>query len=269
MIRNEYIKQIEKVAQDEIENQSALSKLKDSYMDVKINNAKKNMLRTTGAVVGTGIAMKKGMPLGKAVANGGMAGIAVGDIAGATIIPTRDLYKKHIEAFGVAPSIKDTGKVIAANTLPAAAFWGAAYGTKLGIQKRNAIAQKMGDKASDVTTKPKRLAELRDAIVDMIPEDGPRDSNGLVILTPEQKSNISNYSKRGFGNILFGDGAGDAIVEQGGVGLGKLMLKKGKGASKAMIVPTIASSVMDVPAMYVSPRNIVNAKKRKNEQAEK
>lgn len=267
-MREIYKEQIEKIAQDQSSIKSKLSRLKDSYVDAQVNDGKKRITAAIGGALGTGVGLANKKSLREAFLTTGMAGAAIGDIAGATVFPARDLYKRHIEEFGEAPDVATTSKVVAANVLPSLALWGAAYGTKAGINKRKETAGAIYDGVKNNLEKPRKLFAVRDEIVDMIPSDGPRDANNMVILTPEQKKELMDYAKRRAGNILAGDGAGDAFAEGGTKAFGKVIMDRTLNKSKNLVGPAIASTAMGVPAMYFTPRNVVNAKKRRLEQSE-
>lgn len=265
-MREIYKEQIEKVAQDQ--SKSKLSKLKDSYVDAQVNNGKKRITAAIGGALGTGVGLARKKSLKEALMTTGMAGAAIGDIAGATVFPARELYKRHIEEFGESPDLASTGKVIAASALPSVALWGAAYGTKAGINKRKEVAGAMYDGVKNNLQKPGKLFAVRDEIVDMIPSDGPRDANNMVILTPEQKKELLDYAKRRAGNIIAGDGAGDAFAEGGAKAFGKVIMGRTLDKSKGLAAPAVGLAAMRVPSMYYTPRNVIEAKKRKLEQSE-
>ena len=95
----------------------------------------KGRLRRGGALVGTAIALQGGKPLAQAIGDGGIAGTAIGDLVGSTVLPVKDLYSKHKEEFGASPDAKSVAKVLVANALPSAALWGSLYGFKKGALK--------------------------------------------------------------------------------------------------------------------------------------
>lgn len=119
----------------------------------------KNVLRGGGALAGTALALKSGKPLSKAIADGGIAGTAIGDMIGSTVLPARDLYKKHKDEFGTTPDTKSMVKVIGANALPTAALWGSIYGIKNGAMKKN-IAKNMTDGVNNAISGKKELADV-------------------------------------------------------------------------------------------------------------
>lgn len=99
-----------------------------------INGGAQDIAKNIGGLAGLGIALKKGSSIGKAVSKGVIPGMAIGDIAGAAIIPTYQLYKKHKQEFGEAPDKKILGKVLATNVLPTVGVWGGIYGTKKALK---------------------------------------------------------------------------------------------------------------------------------------
>lgn len=100
------------------------------------NSKTKTMLRGGGALAGTMLSLNKGKSLQQAIVDGGIAGTAIGDMVGTTVLPTRDLYKQHKEEFGTRPDVKSVAKVVGANAIPSAALWGSVYGLKNGAIKK-------------------------------------------------------------------------------------------------------------------------------------
>ena len=150
-----YIDSIEKIASDNTSERSLKDVATDMYEKYKKFNEKKKdfnkqnkmskrLLRTGGALTGIAIATKQGKPIIQAIANGGLAGTAIGDIVGSTVLPAKDMYKKHIEEFGTAPDVKSMAKVVGANAIPTAAMWGGIYGVKKGAMK-NKLSKNISD----------------------------------------------------------------------------------------------------------------------------
>ena len=125
------------------------------------NNHKltKALLRSGGALTGTALAIRGGKPLEKAIGDGGIAGTAVGDLIGSSVLPVKDLYSKHKKEFGTSPDAKSVVKVLGANALPSAALWGGIYGIKHGAIKKN-LSKKMSDGVNNAINGKKELAEI-------------------------------------------------------------------------------------------------------------
>lgn len=142
-------------------------KIKDGYNGIrgkqkefnKKNSKTKKILRSGGALAGTALALKGGKSLPKAIADGGIAGTAIGDMVGSTVLPAMDLYKEHKKEFGTAPDIKSMAKVVGANAIPSAALWGSVYGLKHGAIKKN-ISKTMNDGISNAAKSGTELAKI-------------------------------------------------------------------------------------------------------------
>ena len=120
---------------------NGLNVAKRSFITGQANDYGKEIASLVGTGLGTAIAMKRGKSLGRAVASGGIAGGAIGDILGAATIPTAQLYKKHKKEFGTAPDAKSLSAVLGANVGPQLALWGSLYGLKKGVAKRKAMSE--------------------------------------------------------------------------------------------------------------------------------
>lgn len=188
---------------------------------------KKRALKGLGIAVGTGLSLKKGNSVGSALSKGGLAGLAIGDIAGVTALPIIDLNKKHKAEFGEAADLKSVGQIIASNALPTTAMWGAMYGIKNGIMK-NKIA------------------------------DGIRTNTDKAISSAKEISAINNYTKAtkklpdGIAAETLGGIVGDKSKESVFGTLNALM---------ALMPVTNYSGATAIPAIVLTPDALIQKKK--------
>lgn len=228
MTKNEYLQCLEKIAADETSISNTAKKIKDAYIENKVNDTKKMALRVGAGAVGTALDMRRGKSLPQAIARGGMAGMAMGDISGSAIFPLMSLRKEHKKEFGESPDAKSIAKVMAANVIPTTALWGGLYGVRKGVQKRNEIATKLGD----------NIEKIRD------------NSKGL-------SSHIKYYKEPL--NVIE-SGAGKVYSDINGSLSG---IRQGVMGSAMSFAPLGAAQLLtEIPAVAATPRSIVQSKKR-------
>lgn len=211
-------------------------KIKDGYKNLrekqkefnKNHKLAKGLLRSGGALAGTAMALKGGRPLAQAIGDGGIAGTAIGDLVGSTVLPVKDLYSKHKEEFGTSPDAKSVAKVLGANALPSAALWGSLYGFKKGALK-NSIANSMSTGVNNSISGAKELAEIFNKY------------NGK----PELISSV--------GKDVVEKQINDKFVK---------MWEGGMAVPMAMMTPNVVrKSIASIPGALVTPESIIQKKK--------
>lgn len=211
-------------------------KIKDGYKNLKAKQREfnknhklaKGLLRSGGALAGTAMALKSGKSLAQAVGDGGIAGTAIGDLVGSTVLPIKDLYSKHKEEFGTSPDAKSVAKVLGANALPSAALWGSLYGLQKGALKNN-IANSMSAGVNKSISGAKELAQT-----------------------------FSKYN----GNPELIASVGKNVVEKQINDNFAKMLEGGMAVPMAMMTPNIIrKSINSIPGALVTPESIVQKKK--------
>lgn len=211
-------------------------KIKDGYENLRAkqkefnenHKSEKGRLRRGGALVGTAIALKSGKPLAQAIGDGGIAGTAIGDLVGSTVLPVKDLYSKHKEEFGASPDAKSVAKVLVANALPSAALWGSLYGFKKGALK-NSIANSMSTGVNNSISGAKELAEIF------------KKYNGKPKLIASVGEDVVQKQIK------------DKFVK---------ILEGGMAVPMAMMRPNIVrKSIVSIPGALVTPESIIQKKK--------
>lgn len=259
-----------------------------SIITARMNGELQDAVKNVGGLVGTGLALKSGKSLGKAVASGGLKGMAIGDIAGAATIPTYQLYKKHKKEFGEAPDMKSVSAVMAANVLPTAALWGGIYGLKSGAKhmkdssglvgktiKRggdsvNKVMDNLADGFGDVTSSGKTTIDRIRALA----PSKPRELEKLK--RKHQKVGLTGDEIKRYNNMVDEymkkqESAAKLYDELGGAeGFKKVMQNDMKGigsgvgkVTKAFLPLGLAAEVAAAPTYVVTPGNVIEAKKRK------
>ncbi|MGL5715938.1 MAG: hypothetical protein ACRCX2_23180 [Paraclostridium sp.] len=246
-----YRDEIEKFASsnNETDSQNALSK-KDkilgtakkigrSAIDAKANGYAQDAMSKGGAAIGTALALSKGKKLTNAIATGGLAGMAAGDIAGSLVIPTKQLDRQHKKEFGEKADKKSKAMVLGANALPTAALWGVALGNKK-------IRTKLQTGISDMPKNLKRAvvsqkAAIRDAgrVNTLIDEGKLEQAQKLQDLAQKKMPTRIKHTKDS--------------------------LKKMMGATAAI---GAGGAVAEIPTYIATPRNVIDHKKKKIKQQE-
>lgn len=265
-----------------------------SVATAQINGQAQDTIKNIGGLIGTGIALKGGKSLGKAVVDGGLKGMAAGDILGATTIPTYQLYKKHKKEFGEGPDAKSLAMVMGANVLPTAAMWGGIYGLKNGAKhiknnpgKLGKVIKKGGDAVSKSTD---NFADGFGEVINAGKQIG-KDYRSFVPKKPKELSKIIKKSKTGnlspedmrkyrdmvnaYSSSL--DNATNLLSSVGGVDGAKQIIKKDLksmtgGAKKAVgaFAPlAVAAEIAAVPTYVATPENVIKLKKKKQSEKEK
>lgn len=199
----------------------------------KKNKLTKKLLRGTGALAGTAIAVKSGKPIPQAVGEGGLAGLVAGDMIGATALPLKDLYTAHKREFGTAPDGKSIARVMATNTLPHAALWASVYGLKDGAMRKK-LSDKLTNNISDVV-------------------DGRNETKQIFNKYKTNQQLLANTPPKQVQSELM-----------------KPMTKAGIGAVSAMYATMtpdmINKKILSIPGAYITPESIVQKKKQEIEQ---
>lgn len=259
-----------------------------SILTAQVNGQAQDIVKDIAGVVGTGIALKNGKSLGKAVIDGGLKGMAIGDIAGAATIPTYQLYKKHKKEFGEAPDAKSLATLMAANVLPTTAMWGGIYGLKNGAKYIGSNPGKIGKAIKKGgTTVSKVTDNLADGVGDII-KGGKQVHQDYRSFVPKKPKELSQISKRVKQSNLSQDEiakyksiiesynsrlgkASDLLKEVGDIdGARKIIAKDfksmGSGAKKIVksTVPLAAAAeIAALPTYFATPENIVKLKKKR------
>lgn len=246
-----YKNKIEKVASDEVNSpkdkfKNIGKKVLRSAAEAKTNGYAQEAMSNGGAVLGTALAMKKGnKSLAKAIATGGLAGMAAGDIAGSIIIPTTQLQRQHKKEFGEKADLKSKAMIMGANVLPTAALWGVALGNKkirTGLQKG----------ISDVPRNIKRISVSQKAAI----RDGRKVNELLDAGKLNEAKKLAN------------------LMEKKAPIRAERVKKYSKAIGGATAALGAGSAIAEVPTYIVTPRNVIDAKKKeidklsKNKQGE-
>jgi len=200
-----------------------------------VNGEAQDTAMKIGGIAGTALAMKKGkMPFNKALVHGGMAGMAIGDIAGGATIPTYQLYKKHKEEFGTAPDAKSIAATIGASTAPVAALWGGLYGLKKGKAIRGEIGKNLEQSLGRVGASGKIFArDFKDLSNKATTVDAASNPEFQKMVSKKMGDNSVRVAKRA--------------------------LKVGA----ALAPMAAAQEVAALPTYFATPENIVNFKKHR------
>lgn len=189
------------------------------------NGKAQELLGYGGLALGTVLSKRKGASLGKALASGGLKGMAAGDLLGAATIPTTQYYRAHKKEFGEAPDAKSMGKLMAANLGPSAALWGTALGAK---KIRNKITGSLANSATDLANAGKSYKEVLNLANTQSNTNELLNSNAFKSF----KTNSENAAKNIMGSL-------------GALGL--------------------AGEVAALPTYFVTPGGLVEKKKRELE----
>lgn len=204
------------------------------------NGGAQEALANSAAVAGTALALKKmkgsnlsaGRKLLKAVGTGGIGGMAIGDIVGASTIPTAQLIKKHKKEFnGELPDKKSVGAIAAANILPTAALWGGLYGLKNGRALKTNISRGL----------TKNMIGLR--------RSGKQIGKALKTEAPKNSKQMLRQGTKSKGAQLI----------RGGKNLTKSVI----GFGGAMAPIAVAGKAAELPTYAVTPDNVILAKKQR------
>lgn len=253
---NNYLDEIEKIAQDLTVNQepttakdkiiSGAKRIGRGFVDGKANSFGQEATAFLGAAAGTALAKRKGMTLGNAAAKGGLAGMALADLGASAIIPSMQLKKRHKAEFGENPDAKDYAKVLAVNTLPTAALWG----TMLGNKKIRGKVQNGLSKAPQNINRS--IASMKGIGRDFKNTNKAMDAiSSKVNPTQADLDAMKEISKK------FSDKA-TKKVKRGAVYAGKALGSAG--------VIDVAGKLAEIPTYAVTPRNVVEDKKKRLQQ---
>lgn len=238
---------------------------KNSLIAGSVNGGLQSATKYTGLLLGTGIGLKKGKSLGSAIASNGLAGLAIGDIAGAATIPTVQLYSKHKKEFGKAPDAKSLGTVVGANLLPTAAIWGSLYGTKKGLQNKEKISKGLINGMKDLSINSKNLKDTfrkAQGFTDNITPEMLRKAKGKAKEKLEREMAINGL------NYMDSLGGAEGFKEHLGKS-SKKILGSALGMGKAFAPIAIADELAGIPAALAAPQNIIDIKKKQIEKRNK
>lgn len=204
------------------------------------NGGAQEALSNSAALAGTALALRKmkgsninaGRKLLKAVGTGGIGGMALGDIVGASTIPTYQLIKKHKKEFnGELPDKKSVGAIAAANVLPTAALWGGLYGLKKGRALKTKINRNLVGSMLDIRKAGKQIG------------------NGLKTKPPRNHREMMRQGSKSRGSQI--------------VGGSKRLVKSLVGVGGALAPIAGFGKLAELPTYAVTPDNVIMAKKNR------